>query len=98
MNNYDYDGLKRINKKTARKLFNNGKKIRICMNKVHPKNIWHLYTDIERPENTPYTIYSDTEYNTELTTNDFDTIVNGFEFYNTCYENGYYASFYLIEK
>lgn len=72
-------GYSRISKTAARKLFNDGKTIRMCMNKVNPVNdFFRFFTDIN---------------NTNL--EDFDKAVNSYTYYNACYDLGYYAAFYI---
>ena len=82
---YEHDGLTRINKTTARKLFNNGITLRVCMCKVNPTNeFYHLYTDIVRDG----VLFANTK--------DFNKFVDFFTAHNACYELGYYMSFYKI--
>lgn len=78
MNKYTFNGLERISKTTARRLFNNGETLRICMNKTNPTNAYHLYADVTKGENG----------------DDFDIMCNQYTFYNANYELGYYMAFY----
>lgn len=89
MNNLNFGNYTRINKVKARKEFLNGSTIRMCMCKINPLNEWHFYEDINLKT------ISDTKYGSDYNYGfDFDTLVNGFEFYHRCNECGYYASFY----
>lgn len=81
MNSYSIDGYKRVNKTIARKRYNNGDTIRICMNKVNPINDFYgFYTDINKAD-----------------LKDFDKVINSYAYYNGCYELGYYTAFYVKE-
>ena len=94
MKNYDFDGLKRINKKTARKIFNNGGTIRICANKINPTNeFYHLYDDIKK-DYTNEDHFGCCGIYSKIT---FDDIINHFEYYNCNYETGYYTAFYIFD-
>lgn len=82
MNTYNFDGLKRVNKTAARHLFNNGKTIRLCACRINPTNIYGLYFDTAK----------------DIDDDDFDKLVNSFEYYNCNSETGYYTAFYVHEK
>lgn len=80
----EYNGFKRISKAMARKLFNNGTPVYILPCKVKLDNAW-IQPAIARKDN----YYSE----------DFDMIINAFEFYSCQYnELGKYASYYLKEE
>ena len=86
MKNYEFENLKRVNKTTARKHFYNGDKIRICMCRVNPTNdFYQLYCDFKNHDPKGNVIK-------------FDDLVNAYEFYNGCYELGYYAAYYIVEQ
>lgn len=78
MNNVSIGDFRRINKTTARGLFDDGKTIRICPAKTNPDNVWGHYADID---------YDDGEA-------DFDSLVNAYTFYNCNAELGRYPAFY----
>lgn len=83
MKNYDFDGLKRVNKKTARNIFNNGGTIRICANKINPTNdFYNLFMDI----NQDFVLEKN-----------FDKLINQYEYYNCNSECGYYTAFYVFD-
>ena len=72
--------LKRINKKQARSLYNNGIDIMIIPNKCSPNNLWFIGI----------------WYNVNISGSDFDKLVNEFEYYNCNYaELGKYAAYYI---
>jgi hypothetical protein len=71
---------RRIRKDVARRLFNNGRIIYLTPSKVAPND--------SGPWIRPYAINN-------RAGQDFDAIVNSFEFYNCCYELGYYTSFWV---
>lgn len=76
-------GYKRINKAKARKEYNNGNVVFILPCKVRFNNAWI------QPR-----IVSKDFYDSE----DFDKIVNAYEYYNCQYnETGKYASYYFKE-
>lgn len=66
----------KIDKRTARKLYNTGVEVLIIPCKCNPHGAWITGITLinnERP---------------------FDALVNEFEYYNCCYELGYYPAFY----
>lgn len=73
--------MKRINKTTARKMWNEGHNFIIVPCKCSPAGIGALYTETDLSE----------DYSTRRP---FDTFVNEFEFYNCNNETGRYAAFY----
>ena len=70
----------RVRKDVARRLFNNGRIIYLTPSKV-------VATD-SGAWIKPYPINN-------RAGEDFDDVVNRFEFYNCCWELGYYASFWI---
>jgi hypothetical protein len=79
---------KRINKTTARREYTAGKKIVFCPSNLRPFSFWNpqFITDKATEE----------EINGEP--QDFDKIVNAFEYYNcTNTETGKYTAFYIAE-
>lgn len=71
--------LQRVSKNTARKLFNDGETLRICMHKADPVNDFYgFYADITK----------------NINGDEFDIMCNSYTFYNACYELGYYMAFY----
>ena len=80
--------FKKVNKTQARKLYNNNKNVYIVPCKVYPNynNVWTQPIKLNKEE------YIDKNYE-----NDFDKIINNFEFYNCNTELGKYTSFYIYE-
>ncbi len=74
---------KRIRKDVARRLFNRGRIIYLT-----PSNIAACDSG---PWIKPYPINNRAGH-------DFDSIVNNFEFYNCCWELGYYTNFWIKEE
>ena len=82
MNKINIDGYRRINKKEARRRYNNGEIIRFVPCKISPVNIWGFYSDKYYSKNN----------------NSFETVVNTFTYYNCIdYETGTYPAFYIKE-
>lgn len=71
---------RRIRKDVARRLFDQGRIIYLTPSKI-------VATD-SSPWIKPYPINNRAGHN-------FDDIVNNFEFYNCCWELGYYTSFWV---
>lgn len=76
---------KRVNKPTARKMYNCGITILLLPCKVRFDNEW------VKP-------YSMSLMTSEETENRFDRAVNTYEYYNCNAELGYYASYYVTEE
>jgi hypothetical protein len=72
----------RINKRIARKLFEEGKPIYTIAHKLRPGY----------PFSMGLTIFPDEEKRNNRT---FDAAVNNFIYYNCSHETGYYPAFYL---
>lgn len=73
----------RIDKKTARRAYNNDLTILFCPINLNPANTWNVYACMNKKEQ-----------NTR-----FDTLTSQFEAYNcTGSETGYYAAFYIPVK
>ena len=82
MKNINSNGLKRVTKPTAKRLFRNGTTLYIYASNVRPYNSWV----------SPFEITFDSDGAT------FDSLVNTFEYYNCSHsELGKYASFYIQE-
>jgi len=73
----------RIRKDVARRLFKEGKTIYLT-----PSNVAASDSNMWIK---PYAINNRSE-------RDFDDIVNNFEYYNCCYELGYYTNFWINEE
>ena len=80
--------FKKINKVQARKLYNNNKNVYIITCKIYNNynNVWIQHIKLNKEE------YIEKNYE-----NDFDKIINNFEFYNCNTELGKYTSFYIYE-
>ena len=74
----------RVNKPTARKMYNYGLTVNLLPCKVSTNRIWIR----------PYTI---NKAESEYSENQFDRTVIAFQFYNCNAETGYYPSFYVNE-
>lgn len=80
MNKYETKTLKRISKRAARRIYDNGGELTIIACKLSPENTFYNFgitTNKTRCDAT------------------FDQFVNAYEFYNCNYECGYYAAFYI---
>lgn len=82
---------KRVSKREARKLYDDGVTIRVCPVKVDPCNeIYPMSFDINKNDQ-----FEVEPFEWELK---FDSRVNQFEYYNCNYnETGKYAAFYVKE-
>jgi len=84
--------MKRINKRVARRLFDEGKTIIICACKLRPggplyiRKYWNPEIIVNKT-NMSNRYYPETIY--------FDRIVRDYEWYNCTYETGYYSAFYI---
>lgn len=74
--------LKQVQKRTAKRLYNEGRTIFIQSSNMHPFNVWQSCTCINKDSET-YT--------------DFETFLNDFEYYNCRRETGLYIHFYIRE-
>lgn len=77
---------KKINKRKARKLYEDGKTIFITPCKVSVCSMLILPFIANKKE-------CEKQYGKNATS--FDALVNSFEYYNCCYELGYYAAYYI---
>ncbi len=80
--------LKRISKKEARRRFNDGETIYLQSCNFHPFGVWSQAYPIGKTDPRLTLLYDDDA-------NMFDPIVDGFEYYNCSYEQGYYSSYYI---
>lgn len=81
-NNFNDGNYKRVTKRTAKKLFNAGTTIYLLPCKACLNSYWF----------SPYAM----EYNHVIENGEnFDTMINSFEFYNCNNEMGKYTSFYV---
>jgi len=77
--------LEKVNKPTARKMYNAGKEVYICPCKVNPRNNWGIGHFFQKEEGDGF------EQN-------FDRLVSHYEYYNCQYnELGKYAAYYVKE-
>ena len=84
MVDYNFKNYKRISKVAARKLFADGKEIRIAPCKVNIEILEKL--------NNPFNFYFDISNKNEGT---FDTLVNMCTAYNCNFQLGYYLAYYI---
>ena len=73
--------MKKIRKNTARKLYNMGKSIIILPCKCRPGSMWLHGFEIKKT----------------APQNDFDRLINEFEYYNCNAETGRYTAYYAEE-
>lgn len=76
----------KIDKRQARKEYNNGTRLYIVPCKVSPDNIWGIGFILENDPTDP-----DWERG-------FDSYINEFEYFHCCSELGYRAAYYIIEE
>lgn len=88
--------MKRINKKVARRLYNEGHSVYVVPCKIYPSFTGGWLAPIELNKSRIEEEYAGSPILIELY--DFDSRVNNFEFYNCCYELGYYAAYYVEEN
>ena len=74
---------KKVNKKAARNLYNNGETIHLNPSKIIFPSMWY-------EDGCPINKADD-----GADIHQFNDRVNNFEYYNTCYELGYYAAYYM---
>lgn len=85
--NSNKDLYKRVNKPTARKMYNHGCSISLLPCKINESALYGSYSFIK-----PVTInILDCKHDS----NKFDRTVNDFEYYNCNAESGYYAHYYV---
>ena len=89
MMNITTDKYRRIDKRVARRLYENGRTIRLVACKMHPANLYgvgiaEITLDLDKIET-----YGRDRWD------DFDSVVNAFENYNCSYETGYYTAYYI---
>ncbi len=102
MNNYiftDKNGkqYKRVNKTTARRLYDAGNNIILAGSNINPFNIYGVCrAEININDYLKYGYTSPAVYSDGTRDNDFKYRVNSFEFYNIRNaETGYYTAFYV---
>ena len=78
---------RRVNKATARRVFENDGTILLCPVKLRPDSMWRPISPIA------HSLSSELDIKRE-----FDVYVNEFEFYNCNNESGRYVAFYAEEK
>jgi len=94
MNKYtfNYNGFtfQRVNKNYARRAYKNGLTVIICPCNLRPFTMWHPEQDINLKSREPFII-------DEIgIVNDFNNLVNSFEYYNCPNsETGKYAAYYI---
>lgn len=92
MNRVEIKGWTRVQKGTARRLYNAGKTIRLCPVKANPCNEYY-------PMSFDININDTWDVEPLEWEKRFDSRVNGFEFYNCQYnELGKYSAFYVREE
>lgn len=88
MRNYDFTNngkhYTRIDKRTARRAFDNGLTVVFCPCNLHPFGFWNCGVEINKSHES-FSGYT------------FDNIVNHFEYYNCINaETGKYSAFYAV--
>ena len=85
MNRYTIGNYTRISKAAARKMYYNGEDIVLCACKMRPGAPWYPEAIINKNMDiAPF--------------NEFQKVVNNFEWYNCSTETGRYTAYYKIEK
>ena len=80
----------RINKTAARNAYVNGVTVVLCPVKLSPFTAWNTSHQVNREYREEYCI------NEMGVKNDFDNLVNSFEYYNcSSFDTGYYCAFYI---
>lgn len=94
MNNYiftDEKGkqYKRIDKRIAKKEYDNGRAVIVCASNLRPFTMYHFECELLKSRLSDFLLNGIPE-------NDFNRVVNHFEFYNcTNSETGYRTNFYI---
>lgn len=92
MNQITIKGWKRVSKRTARKLYDEGQTIRLCPHKINPCNEYYPMS-FDMSINDKWDVEP---FEWEKT---FDARTNQFEWYNCQYnETGKYAAYYVREE
>jgi hypothetical protein len=76
---------KRINKREARKIWNNGGELKVVPCKANINSLW--FTGLMFSKNEPGRVENDET--------DFDKFIDYFTVYNCCNELGRYAAYYI---
>jgi hypothetical protein len=78
--------MKRINKRVARGLYNEGIAILVLPNKTNANNAWNIGMEANKAELEKKELDAD-----------FDRLINAYEHYNCNAELGSYSAFYINE-
>ena len=81
MRTYTHDTFTRVQKRTARRLYNEGRTIYALPCNMHPDNVWQAPAPLP-PADDP---------------TDFGKVTNVFEYYNCDAERGKYTAYYIKE-
>ena len=87
--------MKRINKTEARKRFINGQIITVVPRKVDPNNVWGIGVKLSAQDEEKRLAGENGDpirLNRQWL---FDNLVTRWNYYNGCYELGYYPAFYI---
>ena len=91
--------MKRITKHQAKKLFAEGKEIILCPAKLMAGGMWHpectVTLDRYVEDARRYESYPSQLWKGDIASTAWDLMYNSWAFYNTCYEAGYYAHYYI---
>lgn len=92
--------FKRITKRQAQKAFSNGQIVYFCPCKMRPGFPWNLACPIHPKEHIAKAEYYADNHNPQLWKGSIEKTAwalayNAWAFYNTNYEMGYYAHYYL---
>jgi hypothetical protein len=79
--------MKKLQKRTARRAYNDGQTVYLVPSKVYPS--------FSSPWITPYGINKLEDQEQHVCELEFDKRVEEYQWYNTCFELGYYASYYI---
>ena len=100
MNNYIFTDngkqYKRIDKRQARRAYNDGKTVYLCPCNLRPFGVWRPEIDINKTDYKKYGYNEPFIFSDGSSEMDFNKRVNYFEFYNcTNTETGIYTAFYI---
>ena len=88
------NGFRRVSKRAAERLYDNGEVIYLCPFRLRPGGPWHpeiavTKTDLTQDCGTQYFISN---------TRDFEKVVSDYTYYNCSYSVGEYPAYYIKEQ
>ena len=94
MRRYVIDGWVRIDKRRARKLYDQGRPVLLCRVNMRPFGPWRMEYMAQKGTYAP--IVNDWE--TVVPRSKFDDVVNSFTYYNCNAETGRFPAYYVKEE